>query len=125
MAISLTSVLIIGFFFINIAVSDQVLFPRLCRPSTLLVHVLFVATFGLSASLLQLCCWEITGSLENEYHPRLSAWYGGCEQGLTGVRARGAMWKILVTALLADLIVIIPLVVSYSLIANYIPKRSP
>jgi hypothetical protein len=44
--------------------------------------------------------------------------------GLTCNRARGAMWKILVTALLVDLIVLIPLVVSYSLIANYIPKRT-
>jgi hypothetical protein len=71
MAISLTSVLIIdGFFFVNIAVSDQLLFPRLCRRSTVLVRVLFVMTFGLSASLLQLCCWEITGSLENECLPQ-------------------------------------------------------
>lgn len=82
MAISLTSVLIIdGFFFVNIAVSDQLLFPRLCRPSTVLVRVLFVATFGLSASLLQLCCWEITGSLENEYPPNRLVYFRGCKSG--------------------------------------------
>ena len=69
MPISLTSVFVIdGFFFVNIFVSNTLLFPRLCRPSTMLVRTVFVATLGLSASLLQLCLWEITGTLEKTYY---------------------------------------------------------
>jgi hypothetical protein len=68
MRISLWTVLVIdGFFFLNVLVSNSFLFPRLCRPSTLLVRSVFVTTLGLSASLLQLCAWEISGTLENEY----------------------------------------------------------
>ena len=81
MSISLTSALVIdGFFFVNILISNTVLFPRLCRPSTFLVRAVFVATFGLSASLLQLCLWEITGTLEKTYYLPLliSAWETDC-----------------------------------------------
>ena len=68
MKTSLTSNLVIIFSFaINVAISDWWLYSRLCRPSTVLVRAVFVSTFGLSASLLELCLWEINGTLQREY----------------------------------------------------------
>jgi hypothetical protein len=52
---------------VNIAISNGYMYSRICRPSTVLVRGVFVATFGLSASLLELCLWEINGSLQNEF----------------------------------------------------------
>ena len=70
MTTSLTStVIIVCLFLVNLIVSNGYLYSRLCQPSTILVRVVFVATFGLSASLLQLCLWEINGSLERECLP--------------------------------------------------------
>jgi len=92
----LSTLLIAALFLLNIGFSNGYLYARLCRPSTLLVRSVFVATFGLSASLLQLCLWEINGSLDSD--------------------ARGVAWKIVVRALLADLIVVIPLLASYTLL---------
>jgi hypothetical protein len=75
MKTSLTSnLIIISSFAINIGISDWYLFSRLCRPSTALVRAVFVATFGLSGSLLELCLWEINGTLQNEYFYIHSLW---------------------------------------------------
>ena len=63
----LSSFIIFASFAGNIAISNGYLYSRLCRPSTAVVRSVFVATFGLSASLLELCLWEINGSLQNEY----------------------------------------------------------
>jgi hypothetical protein len=72
MTTSLTStVVIVCLFLANLVVSNGYFYSRLCQPSTILVRAVFVATFGLSASLLQLCLWEINGSLEREYSPFL------------------------------------------------------
>jgi hypothetical protein len=113
MTISVFSIVIIGVCVAgNILFSNGYLFSRLCQPSTTLVRGVFVATFTLSASLLQLCLWEIQGSLQNELsineHP--------------DCRVRGIAWKIVVRALLADLIVVIPLLLNYTLFMGYIPK---
>ena len=68
MKTSLSSNLIIIFSFAtNIGISNGYLYSRLCRPSTGLIRTVFVATFGLSASLLELCIWEINGFLQKEY----------------------------------------------------------
>jgi hypothetical protein len=116
MTTSIFSILIICFSFIlNIAVSNGYLYSRICRPSTILVRSVFVATFGLSASLLELCLWEINGSLQNEFsHPMKTArdW---C------FRARGIAWKLVVRVLLADLILVIPFLLSFTVFSGYIP----
>jgi len=89
----LSTLLITLLFLLNIGFSNGYLYTRLCRPSTILVRSVFVFTFSLSASLLQLCLWEINGSLDSD--------------------ARGLAWKCVVRGLLADLIVVIPLLASY------------
>jgi hypothetical protein len=99
----------------NIAFSNGYLFSRLCQSSTTLVRCVFVATFALSASLLQLCLWEIHGSLHDEYTLSVNA----------DGRKREIAWNIVVRALLADLIVVIPLLLSYTLFLGYIPKGTP
>lgn len=40
-------------------------------------------------------------------------------------RARGIAWKIVIRVLLADLILVIPLLLSYALFIGYIPKSIP
>jgi len=92
----LSILLITSLFLLNIGFSNSYLYTRLCRPSTLVIRSVFVTTFGLSLSLLQLCLWEINGSLDSD--------------------SRGLAWKLVVRALLADLILIIPLLASYSLL---------
>lgn len=68
MTVSLFSTfVIVGCFLANVGVSNGYLYSRLCQESTLLVRAVFVGTFALSGSLLQLCLWEINGSLQNEY----------------------------------------------------------
>jgi hypothetical protein len=111
MATSLIStVVIVCLFLCNILVSYGYLYQRLCQPSTGLVRIVFVTTFGLSASLLQLCLWEIKGSLDPEYPIQMS---------ISNNRIQGVAWKVVVRALLADLIVAIPLLISYNLFVKY------
>ena len=117
MTASIFSIFIICLSFIaNIAVSNGYLYARICRQSTVLVRGVFVGTFGLSASLLELCLWEINGSLQNEYNAGKSK---------TDGRARGIAWKLVVGILLADLILIIPFLLSYTLLTGYVPGGNP
>ena len=110
------SVIIIIFSFIaNVAVSNGYLYNRLCRPSPPLVRAVFAATFGISASLLQLCLWEIHGSLQNEYIYEMS---------LLIIRVRGIAWRLVIRALLADLILVIPLFLSYALFMGRTHNKS-
>jgi len=51
----------------NLLVSNNYLYGKFCQPSTIVVRVIFVGTFGFSASLLQLCLWEMSGSFHDEY----------------------------------------------------------
>ena len=41
---------------------------------------------------------------------------------MTDFRVRGMAWQIVITALLADLILVIPILLSYTLFSGYVPK---
>lgn len=54
-------------FIANVAISHGYIYSRVCQPSTSLVRTVFIATFGISGMILELCLWEIHGSLKSEY----------------------------------------------------------
>jgi hypothetical protein len=103
---------VVGCFALNVFVSNSYLYKRVCRTSTSVVRAVFVVSFALSASLFELCLWEINDSLDREYSlPK---------EKLTRIRAYA--WNFILWPLLVDIILIIPLIASYSFCTYMLPR---